>query len=150
MKKSLFILFSLFWATYSIGAIDALHFQNTQQEASYHKLTQSLRCPQCQNNNIADSNASIAQDMRRKVLDLLQQGQTEQQIVDYMVARYGNFVTYDPPLTLSTLILWLAPLGVLGFALFFLWLPKEQKQAQEKLSTDDTQRLQDLLNEKEK
>ncbi|EDS6375163.1 cytochrome c-type biogenesis protein CcmH, partial [Salmonella enterica subsp. diarizonae] len=77
------------------------------------QLTEQLRCPKCQNNSIADSNAMIATDMRRKVYDLMQEGKSRQEIIDYMVARYGNFVTYDPPLTPLTVLLWVLPLAAI-------------------------------------
>ncbi|MBN6383908.1 cytochrome c-type biogenesis protein, partial [Salmonella enterica] len=75
--------------------------------------TEQLRCPKCQNNSIADSNAMIATDMRRRVYDLMQEGKSRQEIIDYMVARYGNFVTYDPPLTPLTVLLWVLPLAAI-------------------------------------
>ncbi|MGL5007925.1 MAG: cytochrome c-type biogenesis protein [Plesiomonas sp.] len=93
------------WAT-----VDTFEFSSPQQEQEYRSLTEMLRCPKCQNNNIADSTAIIATDMRQKVYELQQKGYSKGQIVQYMVDRYGNFVTYDPPLTPATLILWVAPL----------------------------------------
>lgn len=95
------------------AAGDLYAFRSPQQEQQFHRLTRQLRCPKCQNNSIADSGSIIAADMRQKVYELLQQGKSEQQIIDYMVARYGNFVTYDPPLTPSTVILWLGPILLL-------------------------------------
>ncbi|ENZ2979083.1 putative transporter [Salmonella enterica] len=78
---------------------DVMPFKDEAQEQQFRQLTEQLRCPKCQNNSIADSNAMIATDMRRRVYDLMQEGKSRQEIIDYMVARYGNFVTYDPPLT---------------------------------------------------
>lgn len=126
MKKltALLILCLSFYSIDSLAAIDALDFSSAQQEKDYHSLTQELRCPQCQNNNIVDSNASIAVDMRHKVFELLQQGQSKQQIVDYMVARYGNFVTYDPPLTPATSMLWLMPFLLALLGVLMLWRKK--------------------------
>ncbi|EAZ3043875.1 cytochrome c-type biogenesis protein CcmH, partial [Salmonella enterica] len=89
---------------------DVMPFRNEAQEQQFRQLTEQLRCPKCQNNSIADSNAMIATDMRRKVYDLMQEGKSRQEIIDYMVARYGNFVTYDPPLTPLTVLLWVLPL----------------------------------------
>lgn len=107
MKKWLFLLVLpvLSWAV-----IETHQFDTPQQEADYRLLIQALRCPQCQNNNIADSNATIATDMRYKTLELLKQGKSKQEVIEYMVERYGNFVTYDPPVTPATLFLWLTPL----------------------------------------
>ncbi|MEB8192814.1 cytochrome c-type biogenesis protein CcmH [Raoultella terrigena] len=93
----------------ALGAIDTWQFKNEAQEQAFREVTSQLRCPKCQNNSIADSNAMIAADMRLKVYELQQQGQSKEQIVAYMVARYGNFVSYEPPLTAGTILLWLIP-----------------------------------------
>ncbi|MDO9795506.1 cytochrome c-type biogenesis protein CcmH, partial [Glaesserella parasuis] len=92
-----------------MASTDIQQFDNAQQESDYRALIQELRCPQCQNNNIADSNATIATDMRNKTLELLKQGKSKDEVVGYMVERYGNFVTYDPPITPATILLWLMP-----------------------------------------
>ena len=110
MKKSWLFLTALFVSISATASIDALNFASPEQEKDYHQLTQELRCPQCQNNNIADSNATIAVDMRGKVFELLQEGKKRSEVVDYMIQRYGNFVTYDPPMTTSTIVLWIAPI----------------------------------------
>ena len=134
----------------AFSAIDALNFTSPQQESDYHQLTQSLRCPQCQNNNIADSNATIAVDMRGKVFELLQEGKSKNDVVDYMVARYGNFVTYDPPITASTLVLWIAPLLLVLLGVVFLLRRKPKTQSavksQDVLTDEDNVRLAELLN----
>ncbi len=117
MKKILFFLTALFCSVSAWASIDVLNFTSQEQEKEYQQLTQELRCPQCQNNNIADSNATIAVDMRAKVFELLQEGKSKQQVVDYMVQRYGNFVTYDPPLTAATIMLWVLPLLLVLFGI---------------------------------
>ena len=163
MKKTLFFLTALFCSLPALAAIDALNFSSAEQEKEYHQLTQELRCPQCQNNNIADSNATIALDMRAKVFELLQEGKSKQDVVNYMVDRYGNFVTYDPPLTVATLSLWLVPLFLGLFGAFFVLRRKpvalktkesaaemmQQNVAQTTLTDADQQRLQQLLKGKE-
>lgn len=136
------LLFSInLWAT-----IDTLHFDSVAQEEQYRDLTASLRCPKCQNNSIADSNAMIAADMRLKVYQLMKQGQSRQQIIDYMVARYGNFVSYSPPVTPSTLILWAGPalFALLGGAVIIL--RSRQRKTCSELDDDEQQRLNALLN----
>ncbi|MEW7311783.1 cytochrome c-type biogenesis protein CcmH [Buttiauxella gaviniae] len=117
MKRiGLFIVAFLF-SFHVLAAIDTFQFKDEAQEQQFRQLTEQLRCPKCQNNSIADSNAMIASDMRLKVYELMQQGKTKQQIIDYMVERYGHFVTYEPPLTPATVILWVLPLlFVLGGA----------------------------------
>ncbi|STF83406.1 cytochrome C-type biogenesis protein [Escherichia coli] len=90
----------------ALATIDVLQFKDEAQEQQFRQLTEELRCPKCQNNSIADSNSMIATDLRQKVYELMQEGKSKKEIVDYMVARYGNFVTYDPPLTPLTMLLW--------------------------------------------
>ena len=150
MKKTWLFLTALLFSSMAFSAIDALNFTSPQQESDYHQLTQSLRCPQCQNNNIADSNATIAVDMRGKVFELLQEGKSKNDVVDYMVARYGNFVTYDPPMTASTLVLWIAPLLLVLLGVVFLLRRKPKAQSsvkfQDVLTDEDNARLAELLN----
>ena len=150
MKKSWLFLTALFVSLSSTASIDALNFASPEQEKDYHQLTQELRCPQCQNNNIADSNATIAVDMRGKVFELLQEGKSKNDVVDYMVARYGNFVTYDPPMTASTLVLWIAPLLLVLLGVVFLLRRKPKAQSavksQDVLTDEDNARLAELLN----
>ncbi|XOC65789.1 cytochrome c-type biogenesis protein CcmH [Haemophilus influenzae] len=149
-EKIWLFLTALLFSSVAFSAIDALNFSSPQQESDYHQLTQSLRCPQCQNNNIADSNATIAVDMRGKVFELLQEGKSKNDVVDYMVERYGNFVTYDPPITASTLVLWIAPLLLVLLGVVFLLRRKPKTQSavksQEVLTDEDNARLAELLN----
>ena len=150
MKKTWLFLTALLFSSVAFSSIDAFNFRSPQQESDYHQLTQSLRCPQCQNNNIADSNATIAVDMRGKVFELLQEGKSKNDVVDYMVARYGNFVTYDPPMTASTLVLWIAPLLLVLLGVVFLLRRKPKAQSavksQDVLTDEDNARLAELLN----
>lgn len=108
MKALVFSLLLAF-SSVAMATTDVMPFRDEAQEQQFRQLTAELRCPKCQNNSIADSNSMIATDMRQKVYELMQEGKNKQEIVDYMVARYGNFVTYDPPLTPLTVLLWLLP-----------------------------------------
>ncbi|MBB1201423.1 cytochrome c biogenesis protein CcmH [Enterobacteriaceae bacterium 89] len=114
---ALLVLFS----SLTLAAEDMLSFRDPAQQQQYQRLTQELRCPKCQNSSIADSGSVIASDMRQKVYQLLREGQSEQQIIDFMVVRYGHFVSYEPPLTPLTWLLWGAPLAivVLGGVLIY-------------------------------
>ncbi len=94
-------------------AIEPLPFANHAQEVRFQHLTRELRCMVCQNENLADSNAELARDLRLEVFKLMQQGKTDAQIKDYLVARYSRFVLYDPPLDPSTLALWFGPAAIL-------------------------------------
>ena len=106
----LWIIALIFVSSMSQAAQNSYEFDSEAQRDSFNRLTAVLRCPMCQNQNIADSDAMIAHDMRRKVHQLLQKGKTEAEIIAYMKARYGDFVYYEPPVTLGTIWLWLIPL----------------------------------------
>ena len=95
-------------------------FADEQQRQLFLTLTAELRCPLCQNQNIADSDAMIAHDMRRKVYQLIQQGNDEQQVLEFMKSRYGDFVYYQPPITPYTVWLWLLPVLFAVFALVMI------------------------------
>ena len=101
----------LAWPAWS--GIEALEFKNPQVEKDYYTLIDELRCLVCQNQNLKDSNADLAKDLRQQTYQMLQQGKSKQDVVDYMVARYGDFVLYRPPLKNSTLLLWAGPFVLL-------------------------------------
>ncbi|MBP2167705.1 cytochrome c-type biogenesis protein CcmH [Erwinia toletana] len=147
MKAIMTLLVAMVLSFSAFAAIDTLQFDSVEQEQQYRQLTESLRCPKCQNNSIADSNAMIAGDMRLKVYQLMKQGQSKQQITDYMVARYGNFVTYQPPLTASTLILWAGPVlfVLLGALVIILRSRRPQPTQQAQFDAAEQQRLDRLL-----
>ncbi|WP_404813188.1 cytochrome c-type biogenesis protein [Hafnia alvei] len=139
------------------AAIDTYSFKNVEQEQQYRELTEQLRCPKCQNNSIADSNAIIASDMRQKVYELMEKGYTNKQITEYMVARYGNFITYEPPLTAATLILWAGPaLFVLLGAIVVITRARRRRPNEPEVSSSETlseaekQRLNQLLNDSDR
>ena len=92
---------------------DLVQFESAEQQQLYRQLTAELRCPKCQNQNIADSNAVVAVDMREKTYQLIREGKDRQQVLDYMINRYGDFVHYLPPVNRYTLWLWLLPLLML-------------------------------------
>lgn len=132
----------------ALAAIDTYQFKSEQQEQQYRQITEQLRCPKCQNTSVAASDSIIAADMRTKVYQLLEQGQSRQQIIDYMVARYGNFVTYKPPVTPSTLILWLGPIFfVLAGACVVIFRARRRNLPMQPLSSQQQQRLAQLLDE---
>ncbi|BFT29424.1 hypothetical protein D210916BOD24_06000 [Alteromonas sp. D210916BOD_24] len=110
-------LLSLCLAFESVSAEDKFAFDTPQQRERFLRLTAELRCPMCQNQNIADSDAMIAHDMRRKVYSLLKQGKSEQEVIDFMKSRYGDFVHYQPPVTVATFWLWAGPILFIVIAL---------------------------------
>jgi Uncharacterized protein involved in biosynthesis of c-type cytochromes len=94
-------------------AIEPMPFANHAQELRFQHLTQQLRCPMCQNETLADSNAPIARDLRNQIFRMMQQGKSDEEIKQYLVARYSNYVLYDPPLQPGTWLLWFGPLLIL-------------------------------------
>jgi cytochrome c-type biogenesis protein CcmH len=94
-------------------AIDPLPFRDHAEELRFQHLTGELRCLVCQDENLADSNADFARDLRHKVFELMQQGQSDAQIKQYLVDRYSDFVLYDPPVNAHTWLLWFGPLLIL-------------------------------------
>lgn len=91
------------------NAIEVFEFSTPEIEERFQFLTQELRCPKCQNQNLADSDSSISSDLRREIHFLLEDGQSDQYVKDFLVARYGSFVLYNPPVGGSTLWVWLIP-----------------------------------------
>ena len=114
MKLSrLVMLFLVFAVSISVMAQEPLVFENQQQQDRFDKLTLELRCLVCQNQNLADSDAPLAHDLRREVHEMLIAGKSNDEIKDFLVTRYGDFVLYRPPVQKNTYLLWLAPLIML-------------------------------------
>lgn len=103
------------------SAETVLKFENDEQSALYLRLTQEFRCLKCQNQNLADSNADLAQDLRNEIYQAVVSGQGRQEISDYLVARYGDFVLYRPPVKKVTYLLWFGPFVLLLFAIIGGW-----------------------------
>ena len=127
--KMIILAFSLFSS--ALLAQEVLPFDNESQRQLYQELTAELRCPQCQNQNIADSNAIVAVDMRQKTYELVQQGNSRQQVLEYMINRYGDFVHYQPPVNRFTVWLWLLPaLMLLGLLIVGLLRRRQQTRTE--------------------
>ena len=122
MKRFILLILligSLPTAAWSID--QELAFEDPAWQARYEELNAGLRCLVCQNQTIADSNASLAVDLRGQVKEMMIAGKTDKEILDYMVARYGNFVRFEPPVNNETIFLWAAPaVMVLGGLLIAL------------------------------
>jgi len=129
------------------AVVDVHRFENPARQQVYHRLVTELRCLVCQNQNLEDSSAALAADLRQQVYDLVKQGYGEQEIIDYMVARYGDFVRYRPPFNASTLALWLGPFIALAGALWFLFILLRRRAATvtDPLSGAQRERLRRLL-----
>nr|WP_193940567.1 cytochrome c-type biogenesis protein [Parahaliea mediterranea] len=135
------------WVLAAGAVIETYEFSSPELEARYHALSQELRCPKCQNQNIADSNAPIAQDLRKQLYQQLESGATDAEILDYMVARYGEFVRYRPEMGGATLILWLAPVLLLAVGIVVaLAVLRSRRDADSRALTEEEQRkLQEML-----
>lgn len=107
--KTLLLILVLYGVPLLTQAIDTHTFNNPEQQAAYESLTSELRCLVCQNQTIADSNAELAKDLREEIFEMLRQGKSKQEIIQFMTERYGDFVLYKPPFNAITSLLWLAP-----------------------------------------
>ncbi|WP_020167251.1 MULTISPECIES: cytochrome c-type biogenesis protein [Methylotenera] len=120
-----------------------------QLEVQVHRLSTELRCLVCQNQTLADSDAPLAEDLRVEIREMAAQGKSDQEIIDYLVARYGDFVLYRPPVKATTVLLWIGPFlllvaGVIGLGLI---LRSRQKQIiATPLNIDESRKVTELLN----
>ena len=103
------------------AAVEVLEFDTVEQEQRYRDLIDELRCMVCQNQNLADSNAELAEDLRERTYAMVRRGDSYETIIEHMVARYGDFVLYKPPFKTTTLLLWLGPIVFLMVALITIW-----------------------------
>ncbi len=154
MLRALFLLLCLGVAHPVYAVIETYEFSDPALELRYQRLSAELRCPKCQNQNIADSNAPISQDLRKRLHQQLEQGATDEQILEDMVNRYGEFVRYRPRFGGATLILWFAPVFLLliGAAVLVATVRRRKPPPDSQpagLSAEDEARVRSLLNEKE-
>ena len=135
------------------AGLEAFDFSGNVDEDHYKELIAEVRCLVCQNQSLADSDAELAHDLRKEVYELMDQGQSDDQIIDFLVSRYGDFVLYQPPVKPSTYILWYGPFVLLALGLLMvartLWQRRAQGRDEAELSAEEQQRLQQLLGETE-
>lgn len=143
------LLAGLLTATAIAGAytLEAFTFEDPAQEAAFHELISELRCLVCQNESLAGSQAELAQDLRQVVYEQLKAGEHKDRIIDFLVARYGDFVLYDPPLKPSTYLLWFGPILLIaaGALVLIRALLRKQQAPDRPLSEQEQRRLQTLL-----
>lgn len=127
--------------------IETYEFDDPEKTARYNILIQELRCLVCQNQNLADSNAELAQDLRLQTYEMVSQGKTVDQVVDYMVTRYGDFVLYRPPFNLTTFLLWVGPFIILAGGVFILitLIRNKKREQRPELNPADMERARRLL-----
>ncbi len=123
-----------------LGVAALVHAQTSDEvlDKRVQAIAAELRCLVCQNQTIADSNASLAQDLRRQVRQMLQQGKSEREVLDFMTERYGDFVLYRPPVRGSTALLWFGPIALLLGGLLLLWwiLRRRSRLAADQFESD--------------
>ena len=132
VQKMVFFATALLFA-FSLFAqaemVDTYQFQNQDDRTRAVELAKSLRCPQCQNQNLVESNSPIAYDLRLEVYKMVDEGKTNQQIIDQMTARFGDFVNYKPPFKWNTALLWLLPVTLFILAAALLYFSNRKKSA---------------------
>lgn len=151
MRRCALLLIALWWTLPLRAAIDPYNFSDDAERQRYQHFIEDMRCPKCQNQNLAGSDAPIAADLRRELRRLLREGRSDREITDYMVSRYGEYILYDPPLDRKTLLLWAAPgLFLLGGLVALVVVVRRRRSAAgpaaaAELSPAEEQRLRQLL-----
>ena len=150
MRKILNILFvvQIFIAANVYAApIETFKFDSPETEKVFHKLSEEVRCLVCQNQNVAESNADLAKDLRLEIYTMLQEGKTEDEIVEFMVQRYGDYVLYRPPFKPMTWLLWFGPVIIFAIGLIFVvrFMKSQSSAAQPAaLSEEEIERIKNL------
>lgn len=152
-----FAVLSLLLANMAVASTAVVEFSDESLRIRYQQLVQELRCPKCQNQNLADSNSPISEDLRAQVHRLLEEGMSDREIKNYLKSRYSEFILYRPEVNQNTWLLWAAPVVFLLFGLWVLYrlyfnrsssdMPVEQN---DQLSSVDQQRLDQLIRNKDK
>lgn len=147
------LLASVLWLSGPVQAEvrDVYDFDTRAEEQRYQDLTAELRCPKCQNQNIADSNSPISKDMRDQVYRMMKNGASNDEIVDDLVSRFGEFVQYKPPVDKRTILLWAFPaIAVVGGFLVVagvVWRARKRNEEEPALSEADKTRAERILSE---
>lgn len=148
----LMALFTLFLSSLVVASTEVVEFSDESLRPRFQQLVEELRCPKCQNQNLADSNSPISQDLRREIQRMLEQQMTDQQIKDYLKSRYSEFILYRPEVNKSTWLLWGSPALILLLGLLIAMRHNRQKPlatASSSASAADQQRLAALLDDEE-
>jgi len=151
MRVAMLLLLAAFWLAGPASAEvqEVYDFDTRAEEQRYQQLISELRCPKCQNQNIADSNAPISKDMRDQVYRMMRQGASNEEIVGDLVARFGEFVQYKPPVDKRTIVLWAFPAiaAIGGFLVVagVLWRARRRNEQDSALSGDEKRRAERIL-----
>ncbi len=148
--SALFLLLFFSFSNLANAVIETYQFSSSSLEERYKLLSAELRCPKCQNQNIADSNAPISQDLRKLLYKQLEAGATDEEILEFMVSRYGEFVRYKPRMSGVTLMLWVMPLVLLVGAIVILFnVFRGERRDGAVISSEEQQQLDDLFAQQE-
>lgn len=141
----------LFTSVHVFAAIETHEFNNELERQRYQSFIEEMRCPKCQNQNLAGSDSPISADLRRELYEMIKLGKSDKEIVDFMVERYGDFILYRPRVTPVTYILWGAPIALLVIGLIVLMIILRRRrrlaltQVTQALSAEEQARLSNLL-----
>lgn len=146
MRRLLFLL--LFVSFSATASIEVYQFDTPEQELRFRTLIDELRCPKCQNQNLSGSDAEVAKDLKKRAYQLMKQGKTDEEIRSYLIDRYGDFISYRPPLRAGTTLLWFGPLLLLlTVAGVLVWRVRRAPAAAVPLSEAERQKLAQLLDD---
>ncbi len=142
----IFLLFSVCILSAN-AAIEVYQFDNDSQQERFNELSGQLRCPMCLNSNLSGSDAPIAADLRAEIYEQILDGRSNDQIIEFMTERYGDFINYRPPLNSGTFLLWFAPLFLLLTGLLIVWRMGKASQLLKptELTDAEQQKLKDIL-----
>lgn len=149
MRAVLTVLLLTLGLAVQAGVVEPRSFADPADEARYRQLIQELRCLVCQNQNLADSNAELAMDLRDQTYNMIKAGKTNEEIVSFMVNRYGDFVLYRPPLKSTTVLLWFGPLLLIVTGLVILFVQVRRRavarQDTRDLTPEEHRRIEQIL-----
>lgn len=151
MKSIMTVLMIVMLVSVANARIEEHQFDSAEQEQRYHFLIDELRCLVCQNQNLADSNAELAQDLREQVYLMIKNGDSNETIINFMVSRYGDFVLYRPPLKPKTYMLWIGPFIIFLIAIIVVmqFIRKRQQSKPADISQSDRDKIKKMLDDDE-
>ena len=149
MNRMTFALIIMLSSICCFASIQVYKFDDTKKEQQFNMLVQELRCPKCQNNNLADSNSDLSVDLKGIIYEKVIAGESNDQIVDYLKARYGDFISYRPPVKPSTWLIWFGPFVFLAIGAFAIlrFLSSREVSTINEASNNVSQASKDLLGE---
>ena len=143
INKLMMVALALVWTAWAQAGVAPYQFDDPADQARFDRLSYELRCLVCQNQNLADSNAELATDLRREIHHMIQQGWSDTDIIAFMMARYGDFVLYRPPVKPTTYALWLGPFLLCAVGLFVMirLIRQRARERAPTLSAEERERL---------